>query len=327
VGHISTQKGEAMVKGEVMQTKPKFATRHISDLKDMLEQSAKLFRYKDAFWLKNYDGNYRGVTFRDFKFDVDALGTAFIDMGLKDQFIAVIGENRYEWCVTYLATVNGTGVIVPLDKELPLNEIKSLLLRSNSSAIVFSGKTGKEVRQIIGSDSSIRYFIDMDLEEDTPDALSFRKLIEKGKRLMDQGDRSFLDAVVDPGAMNMLIFTSGTTDMAKGVMLSHRNICFDIMAVTSMIYIDSSDSVLSILPLHHTYECTCGFLVMIFNGCRISFMEGLKYISKNLREVKPSIILLVPLILENMYNKIWEQAKRRKDLNSSLSQVYLSAVS
>ncbi len=301
-----------------MPTKPMFTTRPISDLKDMLEQSTRLFGDRNAFLLKASDGNYHGVTYREFKGDVDALGTALMNLGLKDKFIAVIGENRYEWCMTYLATVNGTGIIVPLDKELPVNEIKNLLERSNASAIIYSGKLGREISQIKDSDPSIKYFIDMDLEEDTTDTLSFSSLLAKGRHLMDQGDRSFIDSEVDPEVMNMLLFTSGTTDLAKGAMLCHRNICFDIMEVCRLLYIDCTDSVLSMLPLHHTYECTCGFLLMMYNGCSISFIEGLKHISKNLKEVKPSIILVVPLILEGMYRKIWEQAAKKKGLKQKL---------
>jgi long-chain acyl-CoA synthetase len=117
--------------------------------------------------------------------------------------------------------------------------------------------------------------------------------------------------VIDNEKMNMLLFTSGTTDLAKGVMLSHKNICSDITAITSCLYIDDTDTALSILPLHHTYECTAGFLVMVYNGCCITFCEGLKYIGKNIKEIKPSIVMLVPLILENVYKKIWETAKKK----------------
>lgn len=295
-----------------MSTNPLYKVRAISDLKDMLEQSCRLFGEKDAFRIKTKDESYKGIKYREFKQDVDALGTALINMGLKDRFIAVLGENRYEWCVTYLATVNGTGVIVPLDKELPAAEVENLLSRSGASAVIFSGKYAREMRQIASILPSVKFFIDMDLEEDENGFLSYKRLVAGGRELLDKGDRSFLDAEVDAEKMNILLFTSGTTDFAKGVMLSHRNICTDITAVCSVIYIDDKDSPLSILPLHHTYECTCGFLLMLYNGCTISFIEGLKHIAKNIRETKPSILLVVPLILEGMYRKIWEQAAKNK---------------
>lgn len=301
-----------------MGTTPLYKVRFIRDLKDMVEQSAKLFGNKDAFLVKNKDESYKRIKYTEFKHDIDAFGTALLHLGLKDKHIAVIGENRYEWCVTYLATVNGTGVIVPLDKELPAGEIENLLIRSDAHAIIFSGKYEKEMRAISANLHTVKYFINMDSEEDKQGMLSFRGLAKKGARLLGEGDSSFTDAGIDPKKMSVLIFTSGTTDKAKGVMLSHRNICSNMMSVCSAIYIDSNDSVLSILPLHHTYECTCGFLIMVYNGCAVSFCEGLKHIAKNLRETGPSIIMAVPLILEGMYKKVWDQAAKKKGMKKKL---------
>jgi len=298
--------------------KPLFKVRHIENLKDMMEQSCRLYGDKDAFLVKTGDDTCRGIKYKEFKRDVDALGTAFTELGLKDGFIAVIGENRYEWCVTYLAAVNGTGVIVPLDKELPVQEIENLLLRSRAKALVFSGKLDREIKRISSAVPSVKYFIGMDLEEDDGSFLSYGRLLQRGKDALDSGNRAFTDAPIDNEAMSILLFTSGTTDLAKGVMLSHKNICSNLMAVCSSIYIDEKDSVLSILPLHHTYECTAGFLVMVYNGCTISFNEGLKHIAKNLREAQPTILILVPLILENMYKKIWEQAGKTRGMKTKL---------
>jgi long-chain acyl-CoA synthetase len=284
----------------------------------MLEQSTKLYGEKDAFWLKQKNGKYEGITYRELKNDVDALGTAFIKLGLKNKFIAVIGENRYEWCLTYLAVANGTGVVVPMDRELPESEVENLLVRSEASAVIFSGKHEKEMRLIAASLPSIEYFINMDAEEDDNGFLSLKKLVSKGKSLLADGDMSFVNTPVDNDAFNILIFTSGTTDLAKGVMLSHKNIVTDVMAVCSVLYIDDTDSTLCMLPLHHTYACTTSFLLMLYNGCRISFIEGLKYIAKNMQETQPSIIMAVPLILEAMYKKIWDSAAKQKGMKKKL---------
>lgn len=285
--------------------------RHVTDLKDLLCQSVQLFGEKEAFSVKNKDSIYTSITYNEYKSDVDALGSALMDMGLKDGFISLIGENRYEWCVSYLSVVNGTGIVVPLDKDLPSTEIENLLFRSKSSAIIFSGKLLKQIKEIQKECTTVKYFINMDAENDEDFYLSYKKLIEKGKALIGSGYNDFLNATVNNEKMNMLLFTSGTTDLAKGVMLSHKNLCSDVMAISSCLYIDSMDSVLSILPLHHTYECTADFLVMIYNGCSIAFCEGLKHISKNLQEVKPTILMLVPLILENLYKKVWTTAKKK----------------
>lgn len=295
-----------------MTSNPIRKIREITDLKDMLEQSAKLFGERDAFWIKAKNDDYKGVKYTEFKNEVDALGTVLIDMGLKDKFIAVIGENRYEWCLSYLAVVNGTGIVVPLDRELPLAEIENLLMRSDASAILFSGKHEKDMRHLAAVLPSIKYFINMDSEEDDGRFLSLKKLFKKGTGLLEQGNRSFLDAPIDPSAFNILIFTSGTTDQAKGVMLSHKNIVSNVMSVCSVLYIDENDSTLCMLPLHHTYACTTSFLVMLYNGCRISFIEGLKHIAKNLKETGPTLLMAVPLILESMYKKVWDTIKKEK---------------
>jgi long-chain acyl-CoA synthetase len=305
---------------------PIYDVRQIQNLKDMIEQCSNLIGSKNAFYIKEKNENYKGITYNEFKNDINAFGTALINLGLKDKCIAVIGENRHEWCVTYLSTVNGTGIIVPLDKELPPTEIENLLKRSDTSAVVFSGKFEKEMKKISSALPSVKYFINMDHEnsrttEECDDSkfLSYKRLITKGKELIGSGDTSFINAPIDNDAMSILLFTSGTTDLAKGVMLSHKNICSNITAVCSSILIESNDSVLSILPLHHTYECTCGFLLMIYNGCTLSFNEGLKHIAKNLKETKPSILLGVPLIFESMYNKIWEQASKKRGLKTKLN--------
>lgn len=302
-----------------MKTSPVFEVRTIKNLRDMLEQSCKLFADKNAFCVRTKDNSYKGITFSNFKNDIDCFGTSLLELGLVKGAIAVIGENRYEWCVTYLSTINGVGVIVPLDKELPLPELENLLKQSNANAVVYSGKFHDELKKMAPGLSNIKYFINMNSDEHEDEKfLSFWALLEKGKELLKSQKTDYLNAPIDENAMNAMIFTSGTTDHAKAVMLSHKNICSNVMAVSASIYIDSNDSVVSILPLHHTYECTAGFLTMIYNGSTITFNEGLKYIGKNLKEAQPTILILVPLILESMYKKVWEQASKKKGLKFKL---------
>lgn len=291
---------------------PDYEVRAIKDLKDMIEQSSRLFSAKEAFRFKSHNGDVRSIKYSEFKADIDALGTALIHMGLKGENIALIGENRYEWAVTYLSVVNGTGVIVPLDKELHLSEIENLLNRSGVCAVFFSSKHSENMKKLSSSVSSIKYFVCMDLEKDSDGFLSFSRLVMEGKKLIESGNRAFIDAKVDPDEMNIILFTSGTTDLAKGVMLCHRNVCFNITSVLSTVRVTSEDSCLSILPMHHTYECTLGFLAMLYAGGTICFNEGLKYISKNFKEYKPTLLFTVPLLLENIHRKIWEQASKSK---------------
>lgn len=304
-----------------------YKVREIENLKDMIEQSRKLYGNKPAFTLKNEAGELVDILYSEFYKDINALGTAFINLGLKNKRIAVIGENRYEWCVTYLATVNGTGIIVPLDKELHEEELLNLLKRSEASAVVFSKKKEKLIQNISEKLPDLKYCISMDLDEDNDTYLSFNKLLTSGKELIKSNNRAFLDAKVDSFAMNMMIFTSGTTDLAKAVMLSHHNICSDIMAVMKTVKVTKSDNCVSILPLHHTYECTLGFLAMIYNGAKISYAESLKQLAKNFKEYKPTILFTVPLLLENVHKKIWAQAaKSEKTLKKLKGALKLSNI-
>lgn len=289
-----------------------YEVRKIEDLRDMVRQTAELHPDCSAFTLKDGNGNFTSITYRDFQKSINELGTALLDLGLKDAKIAVMSENRYEWCLTYLTVVNGVGVIVPLDKELPVNEVTSLISRSEATAIVTSRDYIQDIIDIKKDLPDLKYIISMDPvdETETPGVIYLYDLLEKGKKLIESGSREYIDAPINPDEMRMLIFTSGTTDKSKGVMLSHKNICHDIMGVSQLLTADTRDSILSILPLHHTYECTAGFLTMVYLGVSIGFCEGLRHIQKNLQEYKPSIIMSVPLILENVYNKVEKKAKK-----------------
>ena len=294
-----------------MRSKSLYEIRNICDFRDLLEQSAVTFAQKAAFWIRVEGGAFRSITYQYFKDEVDALGAALVSMGLRGGFTAVMGENRYEWCVSYLAVTNHTGVVVPIDKELPASEKGNLLLRSGAGALLFSGRYAKDMLALKNAGSPVKYFINMDIEEDTEDFLSYKKLIEKGRELLNQQIIDLTEYKIDNSALGVLLFTSGTTDMAKGVMLSQKNICSNIMAVLKTVHVGSEDVTLSILPLHHTYECTLGFLTIIYSGGTIAFNEGLKHIQKNFGEVKPTILITVPLLLENMHKKIWEQAAKK----------------
>ena len=290
-----------------------YAVRPIKDLRDMLISSVELYGDKAAFLAKKKNHpDYFPITYKQYKSDVDAMGTALCHLGLKGGKIALIGENRYDWSTSYLAIVNGTGIVVPLDKELPQNEIETLIDRSKADAIIYSGSVGEKIEGLIRKSTSLRYFISMDQEQDQENILSYQLLLEKGHRLLKEGNRDFLDAVIDTDVMNMLLFTSGTTEMAKAVMLSHKNISENLMNMCSMLYIDERDVFLSVLPIHHTYECTCGFLCQLYRGSTIAYCEGLRHIVKNVKESKCTVMLGVPLIFESMYRQIMNQAVKQK---------------
>lgn len=305
-----------------MKNIPLYEVRKVKSIKEVLDTSAELFSDRTAFLTKRKGTeSYVPVTFKQYKAEVDALGTALLDLGLKNGRVAVISENRYEWVVSYMAVVNGTGVIVPLDKELPENEIESLLMRSKTDAVIFSANCREHIVNISKRIDFIRYYIDMDAPSDIINEngfLSLASLIEKGMQRVAEGCNDFINAEIDPEIMGILLFTSATTDKSKAVMLSHRNIAENLMAMSSMLNIVPSDIFLSVLPLHHTYENTCGFMCPLYRGASVAFCEGLRHIPKNLQESKATIMLGVPLILEAIYRRIWDQAAKNPKLLKKL---------
>lgn len=289
-----------------------YEMREITDLKDMITTSCELFNNKSAFLVKDKPGGkYQPITYGQFNMDINSLGTAFINMGLKDKKIAVIGENSYQWVVTYFATINGTGVVVPIDRELKTKEIATLLQRADVSAVVFSKKVKKVIYEILADKElrgNIKYAICMNPSEPQDGVLVFDDLLEEGKKSLEEGNREFLDAEIDPNVLAALLFTSGTTGMAKGVMLSHKNIAANVYNMSKYVKIMEDGVGLSVLPMHHTYEMTCHVMTGLYQGVTIAICEGLKYIQKNLSEIPANVMLAVPLIFETMHKKIWKKA-------------------
>ena len=289
---------------------PYYETREVKDLKDMLNSSCELYGDNVAFLQKDKPGGvYQEIKFKEYKRDVEALGTALISLGLKDKNIAVIGENRYEWAVSYLAIVNGTGTVVPLDKELPEAELESLINRGEVSAIIYSKKKKEQIENIKKRIDTVKYYIPMDEDETVEN--SYKNLIKKGNELLDNGDKSFVDAKIDAKKPLIMLFTSGTTEQSKAVLLCHWNIAYDMMCACKSIVVNPEDRFFSVLPLHHTYECTAGFLIPLYRGASVAYCEGLRYVSQNLKEAKPTMILAVPALFENMYRKVWEAVEKK----------------
>lgn len=276
----------------------------------MLNTSAEIFAEEKAYLVKDVPGGeYRPILYSQVKKDVDALGTRLIDLGLKGTKIAVIGENSYKWVVSYLGTVNGTGVIVPLDRELPPQEIIHLLERAGVSAIIYSKKLENTVEIALSQVEGVQYRICMSAEDHKDGILSFDRLIEEGQALIDQGDKRFIDAPIDREAMCSLLFTSGTTGLAKGVMLSHKNISANVYNMSKYVKIERPGMGLSVLPMHHSYEMTCHIFTGLYQGMCVAICEGLKHIQKNMKESEATVMLGVPLIFETMHKKIWKQAE------------------
>ena len=297
-----------------------------TDLKDMLKKSGEKYGDRPAYVFRTEEeGKFREITHKEFRDEINALGTKLIDMGLKDKRIAVISENRYEWGVDYLAVAAGTGVIVPLDKALPDNEIESLIIRSEVEAIFYSKKYDEVMNRIREQkNTKLQYFISMDLDKEENGVKSQKELTKEGRKLLEEGNREFLDSKIDNEKMGIMLFTSGTTAMSKAVMLSHKNICSNLQDITAVIKLTPEDRFLSFLPLHHTFECTVGFLYPISTGGSIAFCDGIRHIAENIKEYKITAMISVPILYEAMYKKVMKAIEKKGKLETVKKGVKIS---
>ncbi|HPU40805.1 MAG TPA: AMP-binding protein [Acetivibrio clariflavus] len=266
----------------------------------------KKYGNSPAFKFKDKNGNIVSKSYIDFERDINNLGTALISIGLKDKRIAIIGENRYEWGVAYYSIINGTGVAVPMDKYLPPVEIENLIERGKVEAIFYSPAYHEAMVEISKNNTRIKYYICMeDIDRNTDEKfLSLPNLIKTGQQLADNNDMSFIERPVDREKISILLFTSGTTSLAKGVMLSHANIAANITSISSSIKVYPDDVHLSLLPLHHTFENTIGLGFMVHSGVTVAFSDGIKHVAQNLQEYGVSVLVAVPVIIEAMYRKL-----------------------
>ena len=302
-------------------SKKLYEIMQITDLKDMLNKSGKKYADRIAYKIKIEDKKYKKISHKEVREMIDALGTALINIGLKNKRIAVIGENRYEWEIAYLSIVCGTGIVVPLDKSLPENELRTLIERSGVEAIFYSKKYEDILKSIkcegIGK---LKHLISMDLLEHKEGIYSELELIEKGKKLIKLGNKEFIDAKIDNEKMNIMLFTSGTTSQSKIVSLSHKNICSNLMDIASVLDVSSDDIFLSFLPLHHVFECTVGFLFSLYCGAQTVFCDGIRHIVENMKEYKISVMASVPAIYERIFKSIRKQLEKEGKIEEILQK-------
>ena len=309
--HFRESRKEIENKMETKSRKMKF-----TDLKDMLNQTGEIYGDRPAYIFKTEEkGKFRIITHKAFRENINALGTTLIQTGLKDKRIALISENRYEWELSYLAVVAGVGVIVPLDKALPDNELESLILRSQVEAIIYSSKYDAIMNTLREKkNTNLKYFISMDLEENAQGIYAEKALVEKGKKLLADGNKTYIDAKIDAEKMGIMLFTSGTTAMSKAVMLSHKNLVTNVMDIIQRFDLTDEDRFLSFLPLHHVFECTVGFLYPISIGGSIAFCEGVKHMAENIKEFEITAMISVPAVFDIIYRKVMKTIEKKGKL-------------
>ena len=318
---VREPKKEKVKKGE------HYPETHYETIKEIYEHTMENFPNEVFILDKNNpkEEKFTEYSYRDFGNDVEAFGTALTKKYyLKDTRIVIIGENQYDWYVSYMAVLIGAGLAVPVDKELPENEIENVVNRARASAVIYSPHIKDRIKAIMNNVPSVKYFIEMK-SDDVLDGnvVGFNTVVNEGKKLIKNGDDSFLKIAIDPDEFKALFFTSGTTANSKGVMVNNRQLANNINAVSAYVNINEKDRFFSVLPLHHTYESSIGFLLPFGVGASIAVCQGLRYISSDLKETHPTIIISVPLLLESLYKNIMKTIKKSKKekLVSSMMQI------
>ena len=278
-------------------------------IKEVFINSTDKYQDKEFILEKfNKKGNFETKTYGDFRKDVIGLGTGLENLlDLKGKRVVIIGQNTYYWYVSYMAMLCSNGIAVPVDKDLPENEIINVVNRARADIIIYSTKKKEVIEKAKEKLQNVKYFIEMDSNEsynEKEKTVGINTIIDEGKEKVLKGDNSFLEIKIDPEEFKVLIFTSGTTSEAKGVMLCNRNLAENINGVSAYVKLHPHDRLFSVLPLHHTYESTIGFLLPMAFGCSVAVCQGLKHIVPNLKETKPTAMLAVPLLIENLYKKI-----------------------
>ncbi len=275
------------------------------NIKDLMQNAYDKYPDNVAFIIKNPDKTYKEITYKMLEEIVKGFGQGMIDKGYKGKRIAIIGKNRYEWMVAYIGTINGVGISVPLDKGLTEAEIETSLIKSKADAIIYE-KGYEQTIEKLKDKTNLKELICMD---DDTSHTKMSDIIEEGKKAIKEGKREYIDSKIDNDAMNILLFTSGTTSAAKAVMLSHRNIASNIYALMIAEDIRTSDTNIAFLPYHHTFGST-GQLLFLAWGARSCFCDGLRHVQENLVEYKVTSFVCVPLLIETIYKKVWEKIRK-----------------
>lgn len=299
---------------------PIYKTTFIDDMRSLVEEAAQNFpdsiaiSYKENYW----DKVVRKVTFTQWRDDVRSLGTALIHEGLREENIAIVGENSYGWCCSFFAVMAVGSVTVPVDKELPVDDIDGIITTTGCKAVIFGKAAESKVSTLLhgGALKSVQLLISIASESTLDESLlDGRKLITlaelqaEGEKMYTEGDNSYYDYKIDVNKLASIVFTSGTTGKGKGVMLSQANIGLDM--TLGMYNFDITRKTLHVLPPHHTFGSTVNYVGHLSQGCEVYISSGIKHVSDEIKEQQPTHLILVPAFLEVMNRKIWGTARKQ----------------
>jgi len=298
---------------------PIYKTTFIDDMRSLVEEAAQNFpdstaiSYKENYW----DKEVKKVSFSQWRIDVRNLGTALISQGLREEKITIVGDNSYGWCCSFFAVMAIGSVTVPVDKELPVEDIDGIISMTECKAVIYGKSSEAKIKEMLqqGRLNTVEILISVAPESSIePEHLagkahtSLATLQEKGAKLFEDGDNSYYDYKIDVNKLASIVFTSGTTGKGKGVMLSQANICLDM--TLGMYNFDITRKTLHVLPPHHTFGSTVNYVGHLSQGCEVYISSGIKHVSDEIREQQPTHLILVPAFLEVMNRKIWATARK-----------------
>ncbi len=266
----------------------------VKDFREIVYNSAKRYGTLPAFVLRD-----RTITYNQLEKEYKAVSSYLLKNGYKNQRIAVVGANGYGWILAYMAATT-VGVSVPIDKELDIDDILNFVKEAECTAIFADAKILDKIPEEL---RLARFSIAPD-KKVVFNGETIENLVEQGEKIYNEGFTEIDSLEINPEEMSILIFTSGTTGNSKGVCLSQKNICANINSTARMVKVDPTLHSLSVLPLHHTYETTLGHMLLLSGGSCISYADGLRQVAKNITEYRPSVLIVVPLLLEFILKRI-----------------------
>ncbi len=293
----------------------------LSSIRELLEL-AKNEAGEHTAYIHKENKEEKRVTYNEFYEDVFALGTALADLGISKKHIACFADNSYKWINVYLSVLRSDCVFVGIDKELPAKDFLYVVSDSDTEVLFYGKKAEEMIKENLDALSNIKYFIGLDREEDEGNFLSFNLLREKGRALYKEGNKAFSDMENVYEELKMLVYTSGTTGLAKGVMLSEKNlvsIIYHGLRVSTI-----SEMGLSLLPYHHAYEAVCGILVAIHKHTTVCINDSLKNVAKNLVKYRPTYMYVVPAVASALHSNILRNAQKQGKLKALMFLIKVS---